>query len=102
MLQAPWPAIGGCGGIVQVELQCGPFRVVSLMSSEAVRDRVAPDDEAGRHGDGVIYAGVALQEVEKDLCGRAPCEFVRRQGRQRILTYVKLQVSTGPTVDRKA
>ncbi|MFC8943234.1 molybdopterin-binding protein [Streptomyces griseoincarnatus] len=25
--------------MAQVELQCGPFRVVSLMSSEAVRDR---------------------------------------------------------------
>jgi len=24
--------------MAQVELQCGPFRVVSLMSSEAVRD----------------------------------------------------------------
>jgi molybdopterin-binding protein len=26
------------GVMAQVELQCGPFRVVSLMSSEAVRD----------------------------------------------------------------
>ena len=35
------------GVMAQVELQCGPFRVVSLMSSEAVRDlRLEPGSVA--------------------------------------------------------
>ena len=32
------PGITADKVMAQVELQCGPFRVVSLMSSEAVRD----------------------------------------------------------------
>ena len=37
----------------QVELQCGPFRIVSLMSTEAVRDLGAGAGVGGGRGDQV-------------------------------------------------
>lgn len=46
----------------QVELQCGPYRVVALMSTEAVRDLAL---EPGAIGAAVIKATNVIVEVER-------------------------------------
>ena len=48
--------------MAQVELQCGPFRVVSLMSSEAVRDMGL---ELGSVGVAVIKSTTVIVETLK-------------------------------------
>ena len=48
---------------MQVELQCGPFRVVSLMSTEAVRDL---ELEVGSLAVAVVKATTRSDDV---LCG---------------------------------
>lgn len=47
--------------MAQVELQCGPFRVVSLMSSEAARELGL---EAGRVASAVVKATQVVIEAE--------------------------------------
>ena len=47
--------------MAQVELQCGPFRVVSLMSSEAARELGL---EPGRVASAVVKATQVVVEVE--------------------------------------
>jgi molybdopterin-binding protein len=49
--------------MAQVELQCGPFRVVSLMSSEAVRDL---DLELGSVAVAVIKSTTVIVETVKE------------------------------------
>ena len=53
------------GVMAQVELQCGPFRVVSLMSSEAVRD-------LGLEPGSVATAVVKSTNVVVETTGTAP------------------------------
>ena len=48
--------------MAQVELQCGPFRVVSLMSSEAVRDLGL---EVGSTAVAVVKATTVIVEKER-------------------------------------
>jgi molybdopterin-binding protein len=48
--------------MAQVELQCGPYRVVSLMSSEAVRDLVL---EVGSRAVAVVKATMVVVETQK-------------------------------------
>lgn len=48
--------------MAQVELQCGPFRVVSLMSSEAVRDLGL---EVGSTAVAVVKATTVIVEAER-------------------------------------
>jgi len=48
--------------MAQVELQCGPFRVVSLMSSEAVRDLGL---EVGATAVAVVKATTVIVEKER-------------------------------------
>jgi molybdopterin-binding protein len=48
--------------MAQVELQCGPFRVVSLMSSEAVRELGL---EVGSRATAVVKATTVLVETPK-------------------------------------
>lgn len=50
--------------MAQVELQCGPFRVVSLMSSEAVRDLGL---EVGATAVAVVKATTVIVEKERPL-----------------------------------
>ncbi|MCT1909309.1 TOBE domain-containing protein [Brachybacterium paraconglomeratum] len=49
--------------MAQVELQCGPFRVVSLMSSEAARELGL---EAGRVASAVVKATQVVIEAEPE------------------------------------
>jgi molybdopterin-binding protein len=48
--------------MAQVELQCGPYRVVSLMSSEAVRDL---ELEVGSRAVAVVKATMVVVETQK-------------------------------------
>ncbi|HWU57084.1 MAG TPA: TOBE domain-containing protein [Microbacteriaceae bacterium] len=48
--------------MAQVELQCGPYRVVSLMSSEAVRDLGL---EVGSRAVAVVKATMVVVETQK-------------------------------------
>jgi len=48
--------------MAQVELQCGPFRVVSLMSSEAVRELGL---EVGSRATAVVKATTVLVETPR-------------------------------------
>lgn len=50
--------------IAQVDLQCGPFRVVSLMSAEAVRDLGL---EVGSTAVAVVKATTVIVEKERPL-----------------------------------
>ena len=50
------------GVMAQVELQCGPFRVVSLMSSEAVRDLGL---ELGSVAVAVVKSTTVIVETER-------------------------------------
>lgn len=51
------------GLIAQVELQCGPHRVVSLMSAEAA---VEMNLEVGSKGVAVVKATMVILETDKD------------------------------------
>ncbi|KDA06809.1 MerR family transcriptional regulator [Microbacterium sp. CH12i] len=51
------------GLMAQVELQCGPHRVVSLMSSEAAREMKL---EVGSKSVAVVKATMIILETEKD------------------------------------
>ncbi|GAA1778492.1 TOBE domain-containing protein [Agromyces lapidis] len=51
------------GLMAQVELQCGPHRVVSLMSSEAARELRL---EVGSRGVAVVKATMVVVETEQD------------------------------------
>lgn len=51
------------GLMAQVELQCGPHRVVSLMSAEAARELRL---EVGSRGVAVVKATTVIIETEKD------------------------------------
>jgi molybdopterin-binding protein len=53
--------------MAQVELQCGPFRIVSLMSSEAVREL---DLKAGSVATAVVKATTVMVETAPDRAGR--------------------------------
>jgi molybdopterin-binding protein len=53
--------------MAQVELQCGPFRVVSLMSSEAVRDLGL---ELGSVATAVVKATTVIIETPKGKGGQ--------------------------------
>lgn len=53
--------------MAQVELQCGPFRVVSLMSSEAVREL---DLEVGSVAVAVVKATMVIVETPRPAAGR--------------------------------
>lgn len=52
------------GLMAQVELQCGPHRVVSLMSAEAARELRL---EVGSKGVAVIKATMVILETDKEL-----------------------------------
>ena len=52
--------------MAQVELQCGPHRVVSLMSSEAVRDLGL---EVGSRAVAVVKATMVVVETEAEAAG---------------------------------
>ncbi|SIN68652.1 TOBE domain-containing protein [Agromyces cerinus] len=54
------------GLMAQVELQCGPHRVVSLMSAEAARELRL---EVGSRGVAVVKATMVVVETETDLRG---------------------------------
>ena len=51
------------GLMAQVELQCGPHRVVSLMSAEAAREMRL---EVGSRGVAVVKATTVIVETEQD------------------------------------
>ncbi|WP_067248620.1 TOBE domain-containing protein [Microbacterium resistens] len=51
------------GLMAQVELQCGPHRVVSLMSAEAAREMRL---EVGSKGVAVVKATMVILETDKD------------------------------------
>ena len=51
------------GLMAQVELQCGPHRVVTLMSSEAAREMRL---EIGSKAVAVVKATMVILEAEKD------------------------------------
>ena len=51
------------GLMAQVELQCGPHRVVTLMSSEAAREMRL---EIGSKAVAVVKATMVILETEKD------------------------------------
>lgn len=53
--------------MAQVELQCGPFRVVSLMSSEAARELGL---EPGKVASAVVKATQVVIEAEPDVTPR--------------------------------
>jgi molybdopterin-binding protein len=53
--------------MAQVELQCGPFRIVSLMSSEAVREL---DLKPGSVATAVVKATTVMVETAPDRAGR--------------------------------
>ena len=51
------------GLMAQVELQCGPYRVVSLMSSEAARELRL---EVGSRGVAIVKATMVVVETEQE------------------------------------
>ena len=51
------------GVMAQVDLQCGPFRVVSLMSAEAARELAL---EVGSKATAVIKATMVVVETERE------------------------------------
>jgi len=53
--------------MAQVELQCGPYRVVSLMSTEAVRDLGL---EVGSRAVAVVKATMVVVETQKESTQR--------------------------------
>jgi molybdopterin-binding protein len=53
--------------MAQVELQCGPYRVVSLMSAEAVRDLGL---EVGSRAVAVVKATMVVVETQKESTQR--------------------------------
>ncbi|MBI5160550.1 MAG: TOBE domain-containing protein [Micrococcales bacterium] len=55
--------------MAQVELQCGPFRVVSLMSSEAVREL---DLQVGSIAVAVIKATMVVVETPRQAATKGP------------------------------
>ena len=68
----------------QVELQCGPFRVVSLMSTEAVHDLGLPKSAVAVIGDDIDsdVQGAQRAGLYGVLCktGKYREEYVRRSG----------------------